>query len=507
MQRTPYGKANRGTNEALLDILGLVNRGIAVLVQDVRGRFKSGGRFVPFLDEAGDTQITVNWIRNQPWSNGRVSMFGNSYMGLLQWQAAANSDSGLDGIMPAVTSTSITRDWLAPGGARADGFLTTWLALTLYGEEVRRNQEGSEALEINVTPQMLDDVIEFRPSAVKAMLAVLRRINPALWSAVTSDQFIAGPAISDIPSSLTVLSVAGAYDIFVRGSLDDFAAVGTRNKHQVIGPWAHGNYSGFYPDRSCGTKGSFTSWTSSLPFLDTYLDRVQGGARQFSSIYSYFIEGPSVWETSDYWPPSGTEIIPLKLLISEGRLVLSDPLHETETTRVDAGMSEVSLVRESIESARSYGGATFLPGLGVSALSGPREIPGFLGDYGTTAFSESVRFPVDLFGSPLAELKLRAPRGTIIYGVIFHIPAGSNRRFLLSSAKQKVSAADDVEHCSIHLDFSPISRRLEVGDQFGLLIQLGAFPEVLEANAGAEACLVVGHESGTVLHVGMRDVG
>src|SRR5688572_5267673 len=55
---------------------GFVERGIAVMVQDVRGRYGSEGQFVPWESEPNDGWDTLEWLRQQPWCDGRIGMFG-----------------------------------------------------------------------------------------------------------------------------------------------------------------------------------------------------------------------------------------------------------------------------------------------------------------------------------------------------------------------------------------------------------------------------------------------
>ena len=59
----------------------LAERGYAVLLQDTRGRFGSDGMFVPIEQERDDGAATVAWVRQQPWCDGRVGVFGGSYLG------------------------------------------------------------------------------------------------------------------------------------------------------------------------------------------------------------------------------------------------------------------------------------------------------------------------------------------------------------------------------------------------------------------------------------------
>src|ERR1700683_1951366 len=68
VMRTPYSKDEPNGLMLLLDPLKAAEAGYAVFVQDVRGRFKSDGDFVPFANEAADGYDTVEWAAKQDWS-------------------------------------------------------------------------------------------------------------------------------------------------------------------------------------------------------------------------------------------------------------------------------------------------------------------------------------------------------------------------------------------------------------------------------------------------------
>ena len=67
LQRTPYDKSTPLTMN-MLDPLKAAKRGYAVVIQDARGRYTSGGEFYAFKDEINDGYDTVEWAAAQPWS-------------------------------------------------------------------------------------------------------------------------------------------------------------------------------------------------------------------------------------------------------------------------------------------------------------------------------------------------------------------------------------------------------------------------------------------------------
>jgi len=110
--RLPYDKCGRYTFMPAL-APQFTERGYAFVVQDVRGKFRSEGETVPFVHEVEDGHDTLEWITRQPWSNGVVGMWGDSYYGFTQWAAVASEHPALKAIVPRVTGTDFlaTTDW------------------------------------------------------------------------------------------------------------------------------------------------------------------------------------------------------------------------------------------------------------------------------------------------------------------------------------------------------------------------------------------------------------
>lgn len=78
-------------------------RGYIYAYVDVRGRGDSEGVFNPLAQEANDGYDAVEWFAKQPWSNGKVAMFGGSYAGGDQWQTAAQRPPHLVTIAPVAS--------------------------------------------------------------------------------------------------------------------------------------------------------------------------------------------------------------------------------------------------------------------------------------------------------------------------------------------------------------------------------------------------------------------
>ena len=118
-------------------------RGYAMVVQDVRGKFRSEGETIGFLGEASDGYDTIDWIIAQPWSNGIVGMFGDSYYGFTQWAAVSSGHRALRAIVPRVTSAELLGMPHAAGPVRdvpwlvhADYVAHYWLDRHVYAREL-----------------------------------------------------------------------------------------------------------------------------------------------------------------------------------------------------------------------------------------------------------------------------------------------------------------------------------------------------------------------------------
>jgi predicted acyl esterase len=108
--RLPYDKNGRYCWMPFL-ATHFIARGYAFVPQDVRGRFRSEGEPLAFVNEVPDGYDAIEWIVRQPWSNGDVGMWGDSYYGFTQWAAVAAQHPALKAIVPRVTIADIDT-WL-----------------------------------------------------------------------------------------------------------------------------------------------------------------------------------------------------------------------------------------------------------------------------------------------------------------------------------------------------------------------------------------------------------
>lgn len=106
--RLPYDKNSRYVFMAQV-ARRLTARGYALVVQDVRGKYRSEGEPLGPVSEVRDGYDTIDWVSRQVWCTGRVGTFGDSYYGFTQWAALSAQHPALRAMVPRVTSTDISQ--------------------------------------------------------------------------------------------------------------------------------------------------------------------------------------------------------------------------------------------------------------------------------------------------------------------------------------------------------------------------------------------------------------
>jgi putative CocE/NonD family hydrolase len=265
--RLPYNKEISQTLNFSFDVLSGVQAGYAVVVQDTRGRFASGGQFNPFFDEAADGADTIAWAAAQPWSSGAVGMIGGSYFGATQWTAATQAPEALKAIAPFVTTDQYYEGWAYQGGAFHLGFNLHWTLSTLAtGELGRRMAAGGATREQLVA---LIHAVDHNDQVFNRLplrgLPELKGVAPYYddWlDHPTYDSFWKATAPRESYDRIVVpaLNMGGWYDLFLEGTLANYVGMkqhggnddARRRQRLVIGPWAHGPMAGTFPEQSFG---------------------------------------------------------------------------------------------------------------------------------------------------------------------------------------------------------------------------------------------------------------
>lgn len=321
LTRTPYDKSGRtGTRFSALDALTAVQRGYAVVIQDVRGRHAAEGEFITFAREAEDGFDTVEWVGRQPWCDGNVGMYGRSYVGATQWLAATAGPPHLKAIAPGVTASDYHEGWTYQGGAFSLGFNLSWAlqALTArnFGNLQRKHGLNGEHFE-----QLLDAVDATHHSFHRLPLHdqpwLDRDHAPYYYEWLAhpeEDEYWSRWKIEASYDSIRVpsLNIGGWFDIFLLGTLRNFTGMrqfgateaARRESRLVIGPWSHGsigsNQTGAVDFGVRASSIHMDLEDLSYRWFDEQM-RGKQGAKSAPPV-TIFVMGENQWRHEDSWP-------------------------------------------------------------------------------------------------------------------------------------------------------------------------------------------------------------
>ena len=317
--RTPYDKGSHGPSPLLIRV---ASAGYAVMVQDTRGRYMSGGEFIPFVYERDDGFDTIEWLVAQPWCNGKIGMYGGSYVGVTQWQAALSRHPALKAIVPNVTASNLHHGWVYQGGAFELGFNLSWTAAGLSHDTALKAHGGDMS-----APDMQEllDITDTQTAAFETL--PLRGREILQRHARYYDQWLDHPSYDDLWETLDVrpayhdlsvaaLNLGGWYDIFLAGTLENFsglrAASADPSRHQLmVGPWHHeglrsGNPIGRMTFGIRSTGGYVDEGGMHLRWYDRWLRDEDNGV-EGEPPARLFVMGAGRWRTADSWPLPGTD--------------------------------------------------------------------------------------------------------------------------------------------------------------------------------------------------------
>lgn len=235
-------------------------RGYAFVQAYVRGRGRSGGDKSDNLGTGvgRDGYDLVEWIAAQPWSDGRVVMFGGSFVGMTQWRTATQIPPHLAAIAPYVP---IYPGWDVPN---TNGIPQAWTAVIIGYVAGRSLNSGFFRNRGYWQGKMLEHYAAYRPfNELSDAIGIApddwsmqdeqgkRMPFMQMWLAHVGDaafNLAAEPKPEDYARmKFPVLTVTGYYDDdqpgslrYYRGHTAHAPAEAVARHYLVIGPWDHG---------------------------------------------------------------------------------------------------------------------------------------------------------------------------------------------------------------------------------------------------------------------------
>jgi len=294
--RTVYDKKQGAMIAPMINGMGM-----ALVVQDTRGRFGSEGKDMVFADdgwgERQDGADTVAWVKQQPWCNGKIGTWGMSALGITQVQMApVTKDLAAQAII--VASSNFYGQTAYQGGVFLKSLAEKWI-------------QGQKS-------EWVIDIWKSHPT------------YDAYWQG-----FNAEPLASK--TTAPAVHVGGWFDIFQQGTINNFVTRqhqggdGAKgNQKLILGPWPHGVLQkvGDLTLRDNYAKLDFNAYT--LRFLKYWISGEQNGIMDEPAV-NYYTLGDVVeegapgneWRTAADWPPFAT--MAASYYLGEGGVLSSAP--------------------------------------------------------------------------------------------------------------------------------------------------------------------------------------
>jgi len=321
LTRTPYDKDDLRMHAWCgLDPVLAASVGFLVVVQDVRGRFASDGRFDAFLHERADGYDTVEWAARLPGSNGRVAMYSASYCASTQWLAAMERPPSLAAISPALTWSEPLDGLFARGGAIELGLALRWSLENGFDSLGRLGLAADErARRVQALVDEWDRLATGCWSLpVEAIPALRRHDLPDLGGirALEDPEIAARCRVAGMYDRVAVptLHTAGWHDIFVQGTLDNYGAMAATGHaaRLVVGPWTHHAFADPIGERVFGMRAARDgvaahpngTWSDlQLSWLRRHL-LPERDIELPESPVRIFVMGRNEWRDELAWPPA-----------------------------------------------------------------------------------------------------------------------------------------------------------------------------------------------------------
>lgn len=310
--RTCYGKAremNRCTH--------WVNRGYAFVVQDVRGRSDSEGELVPFYHEREDARDLFDWIIEQDWSDGKIGMWGASYLGYTTTAAATTGHPNLKTAISEVNVGSpFFQDTVRRGGAVNSWPLLSWT----LGQSVSNRTDFDVFGGVTVDPT---EVAKMRPLTDIPVQAIGKRSGPwDIWAEHYHYDEFWEHCDNDVHSkhiNIPMLILSGWHDGDALGVQETWRFL---TKHDVpgrriiLGPWPHA-LNGFRDvlDTEYGDNAiDYDFDTRTIRWFDHHLKGIDNGEDEAPRA-SFYLGGVGAneWRHSTDWNPTESKVTKLYL--------------------------------------------------------------------------------------------------------------------------------------------------------------------------------------------------
>ena len=312
LMRQPYGRDIAST-VVYAQPSWFARQGYIVVIQDVRGRGDSEGIFEPFDNEREDGYESVEWAAKLPKSNRKVGMYGFSYQGFTQLQAAVSQPPSLVALAPHMTAFDLYSGWFYRDRILQLNTTLGWANQMLREDAARLEEwqlyddlENSWANPDRLVKQLpiteADPIArEGAPPYAREWVEHDRRDD--YWEAFNLLNY------ADRLAQYPMFHIAGWYDYYLRGSLQGYTELAKRNPDRhvlVCGPWVHIPWGQQVGDHQFRETARLQTDELLVKWFDAYL-KEEAAKPPFGS--GIFIQGEEKWRWIDSYPPADGRVI------------------------------------------------------------------------------------------------------------------------------------------------------------------------------------------------------
>ncbi|MEH6550694.1 MAG: CocE/NonD family hydrolase [Pseudomonadales bacterium] len=333
--RTVYGKTDIiNWNPVYKE---LVKRGYVVAIQDIRGRYESEGEYVIATKRREDGYDTVDWLISQAWSSGKVGSGGCSYQGETQVVLAAVKHPNHLAAIPMSAASgfySPGRAWQSFSGgifelAQTAGWFAGSGSKVFYDPPatVDRQQwfRSEAAKNFSQGPTVdFDHYLTFLPTLPTATILDRAGMPPsdyALWATNLPDSaYFRNLDLAQQTDTFNVpaLFMDSWYDYGPEETIEMFrlfrenaqSETAANNQFMIMGPSTHCNYTRATENTIVGKRDVGDARLAyddiQLRWYDYWLKGIDNGITDMPKV-QYYIMGKNTWQSSEVWPPKGTE--------------------------------------------------------------------------------------------------------------------------------------------------------------------------------------------------------
>lgn len=277
-------------------------RGFAYVSADCRGRFKSGGEFIPWKNDVRDAGDLLDWIVDQPWCSGSIGMVGGSYVGFTQLAAAASGHPALKAVAPSVIQGDLYGIYYF-GGALALTFMSSWHISMSYRGPALNPPPDWLALQQRLPVNQLDDRAGMPCPLWNEIVSHPQR--DAFWRKCSVQENLG-------KTQASFFMQGGWFDNIGPAMINAFGQL-PKGRHSClrIGPWGHGvNEKQGEIDYG---RAAQVSEEAEVDFLSSLLTGREPATARNPAPLQLFIMGLNAWRFEDEWPLKRTQWTPYYL--------------------------------------------------------------------------------------------------------------------------------------------------------------------------------------------------